>query len=109
MQPYDSAGAGPRLAPRRFSLPRERSILDGGMDSREPEKGTRGDDEVTERVRMIRFSDARWKVSVRPLPALGGRLALVFDCAQALRIVKHFPANWYSLSDSELAALSLCV
>ena len=69
----------------------------------------RADDPPAERVRVIQFADARWRVSVRPLPALGGRLALVFDCPQALRIVKHYPADWYTLSDADLAALSLRV
>ena len=62
-----------------------------------------------DRIRVIHFGDAKWTVGLRPLPALGGRLALVFDCAQALRIVKEYPADWYALSDSALAALSLCV
>ena len=48
-----------------------------------------------------------WRAYERRLP--GQRPALVFESAQAIRLVRDFPENWFTLPRAALEALSWSV
>ena len=48
-----------------------------------------------------------WRAYERRRP--GQRTALVFESAQAIRLVRDFPDNWYTLPRAALEALSWSV
>jgi hypothetical protein len=64
----------------------------------------------TSGVRSIRDETGRWW-KVREIVASDydrrGSRALVFETADIMRRVRHFPPNWRELTDAELYALSL--
>ncbi|HET9011589.1 MAG TPA: hypothetical protein VFN38_07210 [Gemmatimonadaceae bacterium] len=61
------------------------------------------------RVRVYVDGDGtRWQVSERPFADYDRRrgLSLIFASDAAVRRVREYPADWYTLSDDELHALS---
>ena len=48
-----------------------------------------------------------WRAYERHRP--GQRTALVFESANAIRLVRDYPANWHTLPRAALEALSWCV
>ena len=68
--------------------------------------------ERIERPGSVDFVDlnfVHWRVTERDATADPGshaRWCLVFSCAEAARRVWDYPANWRTLSNSELALLS---
>jgi hypothetical protein len=64
---------------------------------------------VAARVRVFVDQDGvRWQVSERPFADYDRRrgLSLIFASDAAVRRVREYPANWMSLSDDDLIALS---
>jgi hypothetical protein len=60
-------------------------------------------------VRVFIDTDGtRWQVSERPFADYDRRhgLSLIFASDAAVRRVREYPENWFSLSDTELIALS---
>jgi hypothetical protein len=60
-------------------------------------------------VRVFVDADGiRWQVSERPFADYDRRrgLSLIFASDAAVRRVREYPANWFSLSDEDLSALS---
>lgn len=68
-------------------------------------------DSSSEHARIRRFTDdlgQTWLVSERPFSEYDRRSgrSLIFSSELAVRRVRDYPGDWFSLSDSELAALS---
>jgi hypothetical protein len=64
-----------------------------------------------ERTRVRSFTDAlgqRWLVSERPFSEYDRRsgFSLIFSSELAVRRVRNYPIDWFTLSDADLAALS---
>ena len=64
-----------------------------------------------ERIRTRTFSDdlgMRWLVSERPFSEYDRRsgYSLIFSSELAVRRVRNYPSDWFTLSDADLAALS---
>ena len=66
-------------------------------------------DSAAFRVRVYVDGDGtRWQVSERPFADYDRRrgLSLIFASDSAVRRVREYPANWFTLSDEELRQLS---
>ena len=66
-------------------------------------------DSAALRVRVYVDEDGtRWQVSERPFADYDRRrgLSLIFASDSAVRRVREYPANWFTLSDEELHQLS---
>lgn len=78
------------------------------MQNDRNEKGASGrEDEAVSTSREVRFVDRAgvlWRAYERKRP--GQRPALVFDSANAVRLVRDYPENWYTLPSAALEALS---
>jgi hypothetical protein len=64
-----------------------------------------------DRARVRRFTDdlgQTWFVSERPFSEYDRRTgsSLIFSSELAVRRVRDYPSDWFTLSDSDLAALS---
>jgi hypothetical protein len=64
-----------------------------------------------ERTRVRSFTDdlgQRWLVSERPYSEYDRRsgFSLIFSSELAVRRVRNYPIDWFTLSDADLAALS---
>jgi hypothetical protein len=64
-----------------------------------------------EHIRTRTFSDdlgMRWLVSERPFSEYDRRsgYSLIFSSELAVRRVRNYPSDWFTLSDADLAALS---
>jgi len=58
-------------------------------------------------VGYIDSAGVSWRAYERRRP--GQRTALVFESSQAIRLVRDYPANWYTLPRAALEALSWSV
>jgi len=58
-------------------------------------------------VGFIDGAGVSWRAYERRRP--GQRTALVFESSQAIRLVRDFPENWYTLPRAALEALSWSV
>jgi hypothetical protein len=65
------------------------------------------DDETT---RTIPGDGRTWTVRELPYPVICQRpgTSLIFSTDAVVRRVRHFPPNWFTHTDTELYALSLC-
>ena len=78
-------------------------------DSNAPGDKRRADD-APAYVGSVGFADRAgviWRAYERRRP--GQRPALVFESAHAVRLVREYPDNWYTLSRAALEALSWAV
>jgi len=78
-------------------------------DSNAPD-GPRRNDDAPAYIGSVGFVDragVTWRAYERRRP--GQRPALVFESAHAVRLVRDYPDNWYTLSRAALEALSWAV
>lgn len=61
-------------------------------------------------TRTIPGDGRSWTVREVPYPPICQRpgTSLIFSTDAVVRRVRHFPPNWFTQSDTELYALSLC-
>jgi hypothetical protein len=61
-------------------------------------------------TRTIPGDGHTWTVQEIPYPPICQRpgTSLIFSTDSVVRRVRHFPPNWFTHSDAELYALSLC-
>jgi hypothetical protein len=77
-------------------------------DSRD-RSATARDRSVAATVRVfVDVDGTRWQVSERPFADYDRRrgLSLIFASESAVRRVREYPEDWFSLSDADLIALS---
>ena len=80
----------------------------GRQDERDVARANQSREENTRRF----FADSHeWSVREVAAPQFDrrGGTHLIFECVEIMRRLRHFPENWYELSDDELYALSMRV
>jgi hypothetical protein len=77
-------------------------------DSAESGRPTQADSAAVPVRVFVDGEGIRWQVSERPFADYDRRrgLSLIFASDSAVRRVREYPANWFSLSDEELQLLS---
>lgn len=77
-------------------------------DSAESGRPTHADSTAQPVRVFVDGEGTRWQVSERPFADYDRRrgLSLIFASDSAVRRVREYPANWFSLSDEELQLLS---
>jgi hypothetical protein len=60
------------------------------------------------KIRHVSADGVRWVIREVPAPAFDrrGGMHLVFDGESVMRRVRHYPADWHTLSDEALYELS---